>query len=420
MLDELPENLNKIESKPMGALVYCRVSTVDQANNFSLESQKQIIFEFCAKAGMEIVQTFMGAGESAKTTKRPEFQKLLKFAVENQDRVRAVVVYDWSRFSRNLRDRMNVQYHLKQHGIIVLSVTQSDLRKDDEDPDTWLGQTINSVIDEHMIRKLRVNVKRGMIQAFNKGYWPFQAPLGYIQERDESGRSLCLLNAESATWVRTAFKMADEGHSSRKILALLKTQGINGKRGRPLNLGTIKSTLTNSFYCGLMRARNFGEKMGRHQAIITPEMFHRVQAKYKGAQVHFGFLKFREDFPLRHTVKCGDCDRRMVAYWTKGRKQKYPYYSCRGCGENFRAENLEKEFIFWLDEKIPLTNGREANNIRTGVRWSGSSYADKRKFLALWFPNGVRYSVKQGFWVENNLLPGLEVAKTKKAGMLLN
>ena len=58
----------------MRAVIYCRVSTVEQASNLSLPTQEQACREYCARQGYDVDQVFVDAGESAKTIDRPEFR----------------------------------------------------------------------------------------------------------------------------------------------------------------------------------------------------------------------------------------------------------------------------------------------------------------------------------------------------------
>ena len=57
----------------MRGLIYCRVSTKEQARNLSLPTQLQACQAYCARNDIEVVEVFEDAGESAKTTDRPEF-----------------------------------------------------------------------------------------------------------------------------------------------------------------------------------------------------------------------------------------------------------------------------------------------------------------------------------------------------------
>ena len=53
-----------------------------------------------------------------------------------------------------------------------------------------------------------------------------------------------------------------------------------------------------------------------------------------------------EDFPARGFVLCGDCDRPLTACWSKGKKQKHPYYLCHNTrcvssGKSIQRDKIE-------------------------------------------------------------------------------
>jgi DNA invertase Pin-like site-specific DNA recombinase len=51
----------------MRAVIYCRVSTKEQAKNLSLPAQKKACIRFCGDQGWKVDRVFVDRGESAKT-----------------------------------------------------------------------------------------------------------------------------------------------------------------------------------------------------------------------------------------------------------------------------------------------------------------------------------------------------------------
>ncbi len=61
-------------------VIYTRISSVGQVDNFSLSTQDRTIRDFCQKKGFVIVKEFGNTHESAKNDKnRREFNKMLDF-----------------------------------------------------------------------------------------------------------------------------------------------------------------------------------------------------------------------------------------------------------------------------------------------------------------------------------------------------
>ena len=61
------------------AVIYTRVSDINQRDNTSLDSQLKYCTEYANKNEMDICDYFGGTNESAKTDDRKEFQRMLSF-----------------------------------------------------------------------------------------------------------------------------------------------------------------------------------------------------------------------------------------------------------------------------------------------------------------------------------------------------
>src|SRR5580698_1360060 len=106
------------------AVIYARVSTKDQVENFSLATQEKACREYCARNGFNIDKIFVEEGESAKTANRTQFQRALSYCRENKGRVKWFVVYAVNRFARSSQDHLATRAFLAGLGINLRSVTE--------------------------------------------------------------------------------------------------------------------------------------------------------------------------------------------------------------------------------------------------------------------------------------------------------
>ncbi len=111
------------KSQKSGAVIYCRVSTQEQADNYSLETQRTACMELCERENLQVLAIFSEA-ESAKTVDRAEFQAMLDFCVSRRKELSAVVVYSISRFSRQTADHLTTRLLLRKLAISLRSVTE--------------------------------------------------------------------------------------------------------------------------------------------------------------------------------------------------------------------------------------------------------------------------------------------------------
>jgi site-specific DNA recombinase len=81
------------------AIIYSRVSTQEQVTNQSLGIHLKQCREHCERSGWKVDRVFTDEGESAKTTDRTEFTRLLEYCRKNPGRIQYLVVHNVSRFS---------------------------------------------------------------------------------------------------------------------------------------------------------------------------------------------------------------------------------------------------------------------------------------------------------------------------------
>ena len=88
----------------MRAIIYCRVSSDEQAEGTSLEFQERVLREYCARKGYEVIMC-CHEDYSAKhhDYRRPEMNRIREFcfARENRGAVDIILFLRWDRFSRN-------------------------------------------------------------------------------------------------------------------------------------------------------------------------------------------------------------------------------------------------------------------------------------------------------------------------------
>lgn len=117
---------------------------------------------------------------------------------------------------------------------------------------------------------------QAMQQIVDFGGYPGAAPLGYRNCRrgEQPGIEL---DPAVAPLVKEAFQQAAHGMMSlREILSHLENQGLKSRRGKALSVSRLWGMLTNPVYCGMLRYK--GElRQGRHEAIVSRELFDRVQ-----------------------------------------------------------------------------------------------------------------------------------------------
>ena len=107
----------------MKIAIYIRVSTEDQAKEgYSLEVQREYLESFAKREGYEVFKVYCDDGISAYSTRREALQELLKDA--KRKKFELVFVYKIDRFSRNLKDLLNLVDELSACEVAFKSATE--------------------------------------------------------------------------------------------------------------------------------------------------------------------------------------------------------------------------------------------------------------------------------------------------------
>src|SRR5258706_9244088 len=110
---------------PKKAIVYIRVSSEEQVENFSLATQEELCRRDAKYKGYEIAEVFREEGKSAKTILgRPELLKLIDYCKKNKKDIGAVFVYRLDRLSRQTADYLALRKRLAGYSISIISASE--------------------------------------------------------------------------------------------------------------------------------------------------------------------------------------------------------------------------------------------------------------------------------------------------------
>ncbi len=338
------------------AVIYCRVSTEEQVDNLSLATQEERSLSYCSERAWPVLRIFRDEGKSAKTTDREAFQTMLALCTRETSTIAYVVVYDLSRFTRNMADQTETVKRLAMSGVELRSVCE-----DTDDSSTGkLMRNIHGALNQYDNDKRSERTRIGMTKAVSLGRFPFRAPVGYINVSAQTGRNL-ILDPKSAPLIRKAFELAATGLKSKaEILKTVSQLGLQSSKGKLLSAQTFQQILRNPLYAGWVVIPTWGLKMpGNFDPLVEQGLFDKVQDVLDGKKAAVvAHLRNHPDFPLRVFVRCGACDTPLTGSWSKGRNRYYAYYHCRreGCRVvTVKTDVLEAAFIRLMECLTPET-----------------------------------------------------------------
>jgi site-specific DNA recombinase len=326
------------------AVLYCRVSTREQVEEGnSLVSQERLCREYAAKHLYEIVEVFIEQGESAKTTDRPELQRLLRYCTDRKNGVNAVIAYKLDRVARDTDNYSEIRILLKAKGVQIKSVTEhfenTPAGKFMENMIANVAQFDNDVRTERSIT--------GMKEAMREGRYVWKGPLGYSNARI-AGKTNIVLN-ENALLVKELF--LEVAKNARPLDTIRKDKRFSlSMRQSYIPKTTFYRMLRNEVYTG--KIRKFGEAhMGTFEALISEELFAQVQRVLSGRKNNVAdYKKDNPDFPLRRFVEFYPTGEKLTGSWSKGKGKKYPYYRFSKQNNSYPKRIIEGLFKQFLDQ----------------------------------------------------------------------
>ena len=103
------------------AVIYARYSSENQREE-SIEGQLRECYEFARKNDISVVGEYIDRAFSAKTDRRPDFQRMIKDSTKRSFNL--VIVWKLDRFARNRYDSAHYKTLLKKNGVKVMSATE--------------------------------------------------------------------------------------------------------------------------------------------------------------------------------------------------------------------------------------------------------------------------------------------------------
>lgn len=334
----------------MRAVLYCRVSTAEQVQNLSLSTQEKACRDYAGREGYDIAEVFVDRGESAKTTDRPEFQRLLTYCRQHAGKVHAVIVYGLSRFSRNSADHHAIAALLRGRGIALRSVTEPI----DDSPAGRFMEGICAAMAQFDNDLKSDRTKAGMRAALERGRWVWRAPAGYRTGAKALGEPSLVPDGARADVIRQAF--LDIASTDRSVIDVWRATvrpGLVGLRG-VASLQTMHRILRNPVYVGRVASRSLGaEATGDWTPLVDEATWYLVQARLRRAAAP-GKHRQHPDFPLRQFMRCGTCGEPLTGAWSTGKLGvRYAYYHCRKRCTPATKRGLEDAFLAFLERMRP-------------------------------------------------------------------
>ncbi len=345
----LEETISKLGHKK--AVIYIRVSSEEQVENFSLGTQEELCRREAKYKGFEIVEVFREEGKSAKTiTGRPVLLQMLDYCRKNKKEIGAVFAYRLDRLSRQTSDYLAIRKKLAEYNIAIMSATEPT----GNSPTEKLLETVLASFAQHDNDVRSERTRNGLRARFLSGLVANHVPIGYINQN-----GCAMKNPDTFDTVKKAWDLMATGTKSLREMTIIMNEW-----GLKITKQSVGRSFRNKFYMGVLTSKRYPDEVeGQHIPMVSKELFYRVQAILDGRDTNKLVLprksRDNEEFPLRRIVRCGKCGTPLPGAWSKGRGGRYQYYFCRKrcIGKSVPVGDIHDEIINILDGVTPTENG---------------------------------------------------------------
>ena len=384
------------------AIIYTRVSSEGQGDNFSLPTQLAACRKYAASQGMDVVAECADI-MSGSLLDRPGLTKVRQAV--SVGAVDAVIVYSQDRLTRNAAHFWLVRDELRAAHVAMHAVSRG---QSEESPEGQLFDGMEAIIAEYERLKIRERTQRGKRGKVESGAFlgTHTAPYGYRFEGQGRARRLVVNEAEAAV-VRQVFgwyvdrvtvhaivrrlNAADVPTASASRPVMEKAYG--GKASGRWLRATIYPILRQRAYMGVVSYPQYDGLRVQVPAIVDRAVWDVVQARLDvgKAQAPRNTKRF---FLLRTRLRCA-CGGTMHGMHNLVKGRSYRYYTCaaratdaltpcpfrgkgsNGMGSNTKADPLEALVWNWIVTEVLIEE-----HIIAALAAQGEQTDDRRAALA--------------------------------------
>lgn len=346
--------------------LYARKSSEsDERQTMSIDSQIKEMAELAKKSNLNIADIRKESHSAKISGTRPVFNQLLMDLADGK--FNSILTWAPDRLSRNAGD-LGMLVDLMDKGKLLQIKTFSQTFSNNPNEKFLLMILCSQAKLENDQRG--INVKRGIRAKCEQGWRPGMPPIGYYN-RAFAGVKDIIIDPERGHIITEMFerviKNGDSGRTLKKWLDIcLTTRG-----GKKVTLSQIYLMLKNPFYYGEFEypVGSGNWYKGKHEPLITKEMYEQVQQKLVVPEKSKWGSKF---FIYKGILKCASCKSTVVAE-ERFRKRKHGkpprrhiYYHCSrqknyDCSEPYVTEKKLEEGLLRFINFMFIVHPNEIN-----------------------------------------------------------
>jgi|GEM_PF-848018 len=312
------------------AVLYLRVSSKGQEDNFSLDAQEKLAFEYAEKHNLEIVKKWKGVESAWGKVERKNFLQMLDYVKENYE-IKHIIFDILDRMTRNDKDKIKIQELIDKYDKTIHFTRSNKMYDKNASPDDKFMLDIDVAVAKKMSNDISRKTKMGLTESVEQGIYPHTPPVGYVKINKK-----VVKDDFKANLIVQLYDMVISGHYSVNYLSnLIYDMGLsnshNGRnKGKKLTETSIRRLIANPFYYGVF-VWNGKYYNGTYEPIIAKETWDKAN-KILADNLR-GYNK-DSDYHFSRLLRCFECNHPITGANTIKHKnnplkeKKYRYYRC--------------------------------------------------------------------------------------------
>ena len=341
-----------------------RVSTKEQAEGYSLESQRKGNKSYTQKKQLDLKKSFTIHESASKTEQRKIFRKMMEYVekhsikhivCEKVDRfsrsiVEAKLIYDWL----SADEKRNL--HFIKENLIVNKNSKSHEK---------LNLNMKVVLAQFYADNLSEEVKKGQEGKLENGWYPGPAKFGYKTIKFE-GKHVPIPDEAFAPLLKKGLELFTTGnYSVQKLANTMFEEGLRSKKGFKVSPARWHDHLIDPFYYGPFYWNNELHFEHKHEPLITEEVYNKNQSllRRKNAPKYT-----THNHLFKGITTCLECGNSIT--WEVQKGILYGYCNrYKPCGQiaSIKVEDIEPQLLVAL-EALQVKNQRLMEWLRKAIK----------------------------------------------------
>ncbi len=323
----------------MKAVIYARVSSREQEDSgYSLPAQEKLLREYAQKHDFSVVKLFSISESASGKVQRQVFTDMLGYLKDHG--INVIICEKVDRLTRNLKDAVSVNEWISVDPARQVHFVKEScvLTKDSKSNEKFIWN-IKVSVAQYYIDNLSEEVKKGQKEKIAQGGMPHRPRLGYMS-LNENCRISHVPDPEKVPYIKRLFELFSSGnYSVAKLMEVMYEEGLRSRTNKKVVKSRMGDILNDPIYIGQMR---WCGKVypGKHEPIISPELFERCQQILKG---HTTPKYSKHFYQFQGLVRCVECSGLITWEKQKGILYGHCNRDYRKCSKKAWAHESEVE-----------------------------------------------------------------------------